>query len=106
MENRTQNEAALPSHAVLGWLPIAEAPKDTVVLVNDTTGTAPWAAARWCETEEWNGWVYDDEAVADAMPLGPCPTHYLIPPPVPNAVITHAAESSENQSWRGSAFGE
>lgn len=73
----------------VGWQPIETAPKDRVILVNDTTGAAPWAAARWCSFESysahvdaWEGWVYDDELLADSNSDGPCPTHWLdIPTP-------------------------
>lgn len=55
--------------------PISTAPKDgAVVLVNDTSGNAPWAAAKWVSSPEWSGWVYDDELLNDANPLGPQPT--------------------------------
>lgn len=70
--------------AALAWIqsaqairraPISTAPRDgSVVLVNDTNGNAPWAAAKWVSSPEWSGWVYDDELLNDANPLGPQPT--------------------------------
>lgn len=65
------------------WLDINTAPKDEVVLVNDTTGATEWAAAKWIETPEWKGWMYDDEILADCSPMGPNPTHWFRVPPVP-----------------------
>ena len=59
------------------FVPIESAPKDRPILVNDTTGFAPWAVARWQEAKEWSGWVYEDEILSDARPLGPCPTMWL-----------------------------
>lgn len=68
-----------------GWLPIETAPKDRVILVEDTNeGTsAPWAAAKWLEGEEWSGWVYDDEILNDSLPLGPQPTVWYDVPMLP-----------------------
>ncbi len=60
--------------------PIELAPRDgSVWLVNNTTGDGPqWAPAFWeiCGPE-WSGWVYDDELLQDALPLGPQPTHFI-----------------------------
>ncbi len=78
-------ESGLSRSDLFGWLPIAGAPKDQVVLVNDTTGQSPWAAARWVESPEWSGWIYDDDAAADCNPTGPEPTHWLDVPSLPNA---------------------
>ena len=76
--------AAEQLEALVGsWQPIDTAPKDRVVLVNDTTGMTPWSAAYWREVTEWSGWIYDDEAAADNNPLGPQPTHWFDVPPVP-----------------------
>jgi hypothetical protein len=66
------------------WIEIEKAPKDEVILVNDTTGATKWAAAKWIECSEWAGWSYDDEQLADNSPLGPQPTHFFLLPPVPN----------------------
>lgn len=75
--------------AALYWAPIEQAPHDgSMVLVNDTTPDwTPWVAASFHEGDEWSGWVYDDGALADANPLGPQPTHYLVVPllPTPDA---------------------
>lgn len=70
---------------VHGWQPIETAPKDgCVILVNDTTpGWAPWTAAKWLESQEWSGWVYDDDAATDNNPMGPRPTYWLRVPPLP-----------------------
>ena len=72
--------ASLPAAEVQAWTSISDAPKDgTILLVNDTTGTTPWAAARWVEGDEWSGWIYDDDALQDNSPLGPQPTHFMNP---------------------------
>jgi len=67
------------------WKPIDTAPRDRVVLVNDTTADhiAPWAAAYFMDAGQWTGWVYADDLMADAMPLGPCPTHWYDVPEAP-----------------------
>lgn len=67
-----------------GWRPIETAPRDRVVLVNDTTAVsaAPWAAAKWLDCDDWEGWVYDDDILQDNAPCGPQPTHwYDLPSP-------------------------
>lgn len=74
------------AEAALAWIqaaqvirrtPIATAPQDgRVILVNDTTGSTAWAAAKWISSPEWSGWVYDDELLNDANPLGPQPTFW------------------------------
>lgn len=67
------------------WLPIETAPKDgSVILVNDTTGATPWAAAKWLQGEQWSGWIYDDELALDNNPVGPLPTVWLQLPPMPD----------------------
>ena len=65
------------------WRPIADAPKDRTLLVNDTTyGASPWVAAYYIDSPDWSGWAYDDAQLSDANPLGPQPTHfYDVPPP-------------------------
>ena len=66
------------------WQPIETAPKDgTTILVNDTTGTCPWAAARYSAFHEWSGWAYDDDILQDACPNGPQPTHWFDVPEAP-----------------------
>jgi len=72
--------AALRSAAMKDapWLPIGTAAKDgTVCLVNDTTGTTRWCAAKWLDDEQWQGWIYDDELLNDSNPVGPQPTVWL-----------------------------
>ncbi|MBK6616298.1 hypothetical protein [Ottowia sp.] len=63
----------------LAWQPIESAPHaGGPILVDDTNeGNAPWAAAKWLGGEEWSGWVYDDDLLNDAYPLGPQPTRWL-----------------------------
>lgn len=68
------------------WQPIETAPKDRVILVNDTSyvgSSSPWVTARWVSDPEWSGWAYEEEMLQDACPLGPCPTHWFDVPPVP-----------------------
>lgn len=66
------------------WQPIEAAPKDgSVILVNDTNGGTPWAAAKWLAGEEWSGWIYEDELLQENFPLGPAPTVWLDIPPTP-----------------------
>lgn len=75
----------VPAAGALTWLPISSAPKgrSRPLLVNDTNkDMPPWAAAKWLEGVEWSGWVYDDELLNDAYPLGPQPTHWLDVPEV------------------------
>lgn len=83
MSKTTQSAAA----GSTSWLPIATAPKDgTIVLVNDTTeGLCPFVAARYLDSPEWSGWIYDEEVLTDNNALGPNPTHWLPIPPVPAA---------------------
>lgn len=74
------------AEAALAWIqaahvirrsPIGTAPQDgRVILVNDTTGSTAWAAAKWISSPEWSGWAYDDELLNDANPLGPQPTFW------------------------------
>lgn len=73
-------QALLPA-----WHPIAVAPRDgQVVLVNDTTDSgSSWVAAKYWSSEEWSGWIYDDDALSDCRPLGPMPTHFLTVPDLP-----------------------
>lgn len=62
----------------LEWKPISTAPKDSVVLVNDTNfDDVPWVAAKYIACAEWSGWVYCDELLNDSCPLGPQPTHWF-----------------------------
>ena len=70
----------------LGPKPIDTAPKDRAVLVNDTAieRDLPWVAAKWLESPEWSGWIYDDEIMSDCRPLGPNPTHWL---PAPSLAV-------------------
>ena len=66
------------------WMPIETAPKDRTILTNDTSeGGGPWTAAKWLESPQWSGWVYDDDILNDACPHGPMPTHWLDVPPPP-----------------------
>ncbi len=67
-----------------GWKTIESAPKDKVIIVNDTTGQSQWVSARWVESPYWSGWTYDDNELADYNPKGPEPTHWFDIPPVPN----------------------
>jgi hypothetical protein len=64
--------------AAAGWQPIDTAPRDRMVMVNDTTSEnlAPWCAAYWIDSGAWAGWAYADDLMADAFPLGPQPTHW------------------------------
>jgi hypothetical protein len=69
----------------LQWQSIGTAPLDgSVILVNDTNGAAPWAAAKWLSGLEWSGWVYEDELLQDSFPLGPAPTVWIAIPAVPD----------------------
>ena len=67
------------------WKPIDAAPRDRVVLVNDTTARtiSTWCAAYWLDAGAWAGWVYADDLLADAAPLGPIPTHWFDVPEAP-----------------------
>jgi hypothetical protein len=67
------------------WLTIDQAPHDgQVVLVNDTTeGGGSWVAAKYFASDEWSGWIYDDDALSDTRPQGPMPTHFLVVPALP-----------------------
>lgn len=65
------------------WLPIEEADKSKVQLVNDTTGITNWCAAKWLECEGWSGWAYDDEPLSDSNPTGPRPTLFFPLPAAP-----------------------
>jgi len=68
------------------WLPIETAPKNAVVLVNDTTGNgSEWCAAKHLDGVEWAGWIYDDELLNDHNPTGPEPTHWMPLPPPPTS---------------------
>ena len=66
------------------WKPIDTAPKDRMVLVNDTAErtVAPWAVAYWMDAGMWAGWAYAEEIMADTEPLGPMPTHWFDIPPL------------------------
>lgn len=69
---------ALAGQPHLEWVAIATAPKDgSVILVDDTNGGTPWAAAKWVAGDEWSGWAYDDEIMGDTLPMGPNPTRWL-----------------------------
>lgn len=68
----------------MNWQPIETAPKDgRAIMVNDTQFPGEMNLAHWTNGEEWSGWVYTDELLADAIPLGPCPTHWIDIPPLP-----------------------
>ena len=66
------------------WKPIDTAPRDGIVLVNDTTerSITPWAAAYWLDAGAWAGWTYADDLLADNAPLGPQPTHWFDVPEI------------------------
>jgi hypothetical protein len=71
-------------------LPIALAPRDKTVLVNDCAIEQPaWVEAYWLESispdgaDSWSGWAYRDDLLNDAHPLGPRPTVFLNVPPPP-----------------------
>ena len=68
----------------MNWQPIATAPKERdTVLVNDTNpGNAEFAAAKWLDGVEWEGWIYVDDLLQDCFPLGPQPTHWFDIPPL------------------------
>lgn len=70
------------------WAPIKEAPHDGAsVLVNDTrdeSGSSSIVEASYLAGDEWSGWVYTDELLLDANPMGPEPTHFLRAPPAPS----------------------
>jgi hypothetical protein len=70
---------------VIEWMPIETAPRDRVILTNDNgDGGSVWTASKWLESAEWSGWVYDEDILNDACPLGPMPTLWLDVPPPPS----------------------
>ena len=74
------------------WKPIEQAPKDKVILVNDTVSESPWAAAKWLEGEHWSGWVYDDDLMQESYPAGPEPTAFYELPPMNYSNLCYAKD--------------
>lgn len=70
------------------WQPIETAPKDgTMILVWDESSSPGVVAAYFLsethDDEEWSGWIYGDQLLADADPEGPLPTHWMPLPEPP-----------------------
>jgi hypothetical protein len=69
----------------MSWYPIETAPKD---------GSHIWlytpldhqAVGYWLSCEEWGGWMFADELLADVKPDGMGPTHWMPLPPLPDSV--------------------
>ena len=77
---------------VRGWMPIETAPKD---------GRHIWTfdpndhqcVGYWFHCDEWEGWMFADELLADAKPDCLTPTHWMPLPDAPNAGVSRAEKS-------------
>lgn len=72
----------------MNWQPIKTAPKDGTRVLLWCDETPRIVVSEWAKFDEWQGWVFSDEALADIQPEGPsCPTHWMpLPPPPPSGL--------------------
>lgn len=64
------------------WLPIETAPRDGRHILLYDPFDHP-CAGYWFSCEEWSGWMYADELLADVKPDGLKPTKWMPLPPEP-----------------------
>lgn len=65
------------------WQPIETAPKDVDLWLFEPNGSPQQVVGFFYSDENWSGWMYRDDVLADISPEGLSPTHWMTLPEPP-----------------------